>query len=55
MAFFTPSGDSLSASFGAGAVIGDRNVYFALVLASVDYDGEGFTLSDLRLLSTPGV
>lgn len=55
VAFFTPSGDSLSASFGAGAVIGDRNVYFALVLASVDYDGEGFTLSDLRLLSTPGV
>ncbi|WP_294472363.1 hypothetical protein [uncultured Intestinimonas sp.] len=55
VAFVTPDGDRLSGSFGAGAVIGGENVYFAQVLADVVYDGEGFSLANLRLLSTTGV
>ena len=55
VAFLTPSGDQLTASFGAGAVIDGSPVCFSLVMADVIYDGEGFSLSNLRLLSTTGV
>ena len=55
VAFLSPSGDRITASFGAGAVIGGEAVCFALVLAEVVYDGEGFSLSGLRLVSAHGV
>ena len=52
VAFLSPDGDRITASFGVGAVIGGEDVCFALLMGEVLYDGEGFSLSGLRLLPT---
>lgn len=55
LAFLRPGGGSISATFGVGASVDGDPRYFGSVMATVEYDGEGFALRGLRLLATGGV
>lgn len=55
LSYFNLDGTDLSAVFGVGADVNGEVRYFATLLSSVAYDGAGFTLADLRLVSNSGV
>lgn len=55
LAAFWPEDGRLYASFGLAADVGGELRYFGTMTASVTYDGAGFSLYDLQLLSNSGV
>lgn len=55
LAAFRVEDGALYAVFGLGADVNGEVRYFGTLTATVTYDGEGFSLYDLRLISNSGV